>query len=85
MAVAAASIVARHEFVTKMAALSDEMGMELPRGASKAVDEAAKVLINQQGELSLNKACKMHFRNSARALGKPEPPRSEWRKRGESA
>ncbi len=81
MAVAAASIVARHEFVTKMAALSDEMGLELPRGASKAVDEAAKVLINQQGELSLNKACKMHFRNSARALGKPEPPRSEWRKR----
>ena len=33
MAVAAASILARHEFVTRLAALAGEMEVELPRGA----------------------------------------------------
>src|SRR5262249_8475057 len=38
LAVAAASILARHEFVTRLGALEKRFGMELPRGASAAVD-----------------------------------------------
>jgi ribonuclease HIII len=79
LAVAAASILARHEFVTRLVALSGEMGMELPRGAGKTVDVAAAVLFEKYGEVGLDQACKLHFRNAARAMGRPEPPRPEWR------
>ena len=83
LAVAAASILARHEFVTRLVSLSGEMGVELPRGAGKTVDVAAAVLFEKYGEVGLDQACKLHFRNAARAMGRPEPPRPEWRgKRG---
>ncbi|MDP8218811.1 MAG: ribonuclease HIII, partial [Candidatus Theseobacter exili] len=39
--VAAASVVARAEFLKRMQALSEEIKVELPRGASKLVDETA--------------------------------------------
>ncbi len=42
LAVAAASILARHEFVTRLAELEKEFGMKFPKGASAAVDAAAK-------------------------------------------
>ena len=42
IAVAAASILARHEFVTRLARLEKEFDIELPKGASAAVDKAAK-------------------------------------------
>jgi len=84
LAVAAASILARHEFVTRLGALAEELGVELPRGAGKPVDEAAKVLVEKLGEAGLGRAAKLHFRNAARALGRPEPPRVEWRGRGGS-
>ena len=85
LAVAAASILARYEFVMRLAALGGEMEVELPRGAGKLVDVAAKALVDQHGEAGLNQVCKLHFRNAARALGRPEPPRTEWRGRRESA
>ena len=85
LAVAAASILARHEFVTRLAALSGEMEVELPRGAGKPVDVAAKALVDQHGETGLYQVSKLHFRNAARAMGRPEPPRTEWKGRRESA
>jgi len=85
LAVAAASILARHEFVTRLTELSRKMEVELPRGAGKPVDAAAKILVDQHGEAGLNLGCKLHFRNSCRALGRPEPPRVEWKGRRESA
>jgi len=85
LAVAAASILARHEFVTRLAALSGEMEVELRRGAGKPVDVAAKALVDQHGEAGLHQVSKLHFRNAARALGRPEPPRTEWKGRRESA
>src|SRR6516164_7029358 len=45
LAVAAASILARHEFVTRLGKLEKQYNMELPRGASAAVDAAAKEFI----------------------------------------
>src|SRR5262245_38058634 len=82
LAVAAASILARDEFVTRLARLEKEFGMPLPKGASAAVDAAAKQFIAQHGVEQLPRVAKMHFRTALRAQGLPEPPRTEWRKRG---
>lgn len=84
LAVAAASILARNEFVKRLAALEKEFGMKLPKGASAAVDAAAKEFIAKHGSQSFSKVAKMHFRTALRAQGLPEPPRVEWRKRSAS-
>lgn len=80
LAVAAASILARHEFVTRLAALEKQFGMKLPKGASAAVDAAAREFVAKHGAESLSKVAKMHFRTALRAQGLPEPPRLEWRR-----
>jgi len=81
LAVAAASILARHEFVTRLAGLERQFEMEFPRGASAAVDAAAKEFIAKHGAENLPKVAKMHFRTALRAQGLPEPPKTEWRSR----
>jgi len=80
LAVAAASILARHEFVTRLAALSKQYGIELPKGASAAVDAAAREFVARHGAATLEQVAKMHFRTALRAQGLPEPPKVEWRK-----
>ncbi len=81
IAVAAASILARNEFVTRLAALEKQFEMKLPKGASAAVDAAAKEFIAKHGVENLPKVAKMHFRTALRAQGLPEPPKVAWRKR----
>ncbi len=83
LAVAAASILARNEFVTRLGALEKQFGMHLPKGASAAVDAAAREFVAKHGPENLLKVAKMHFRTALRAQGLPEPPRVEWRKRTE--
>jgi ribonuclease HIII len=80
LAVAAASILARHEFVTRLGGLEQQFGMALPKGASAAVDAAAKEFIAKHGVANLSKVAKMHFRTALRAQGLPEPPKVEWRR-----
>lgn len=79
-AVAAASILARNEFITRLASLEKQYGLALPRGASAAVDAAAKEFIAKHGAQNLPKVAKMHFRTALRAQGLPEPPKIEWRR-----
>jgi len=81
IAVAAASILARDEFVTRLRGLEKQFGIPLPKGASSAVDAAAKAFVEKFGAEELKKAAKMHFRTALRAQGLPEPPKFEWRKR----
>jgi ribonuclease HIII len=81
LAVAAASILARHEFVTRLGALEKKYQMVLPKGASAAVDAAAKDFIAKHGAEGLPQVAKMHFRTALRAQGLPEPPKVEWRHR----
>lgn len=81
VAVAAASILARHEFVSRLGALEKQFETKLPRGASAAVDAAAKELVERYGAGTLAKVSKLHFRTALRAQGLPEPPKVEWRKR----
>jgi ribonuclease HIII len=80
LAVAAASILARHEFVTRLGALEKQYGMPFPKGASAQVDAAAKDFIARHGAENLPKVAKMHFRTALRAQGLPEPPKVEWRR-----
>jgi ribonuclease HIII len=81
LAVAAASILARDEFVKRLAALGKDCGVELPKGAGTNVDGVAKELFVRQGAMSLARIAKMHFRTALRAQGLPEPERVEWQQR----
>jgi ribonuclease HIII len=80
LAVAAASILARHEFVSRLGHLEKQYGLVLPKGASAAVDAAAKEFVAKHHAENLPKVAKMHFRTALRAQGLPEPPKVEWRK-----
>src|SRR6184192_1638695 len=81
LAVAAASILARNEFVTRLGSMEKQFGMTFPKGASAAVDAAAKEFVARFGAENLPKVAKMHFRTSFRASGLAEPPKVEWRRR----
>ncbi|MCC6127910.1 MAG: ribonuclease HIII [Chlamydiae bacterium] len=62
LVVAAASIVARAGFVEGMKALSEEFGMEIPKGANGRVLEAARQIAARHGKDVLNRAVKTHFK-----------------------
>ncbi len=81
IAVAAASILARNEFVTRLASMEKQYETALPKGASAAVDAAAKEFVAKHGAENLGKVAKLHFRTAFRAQGLPEPPKVEWKKR----
>jgi ribonuclease HIII len=68
LAVAAASIIARDEFVRRLGKLSKEMGVKLPKGASQAVLDAAAELVGKHGRDALAKVAKMHFRTAQKVL-----------------
>lgn len=59
--VAAASILARDEYVKAMEKLSEEFGMEFPKGGSSMVVEAARKFVSTHGEKNLAKVAKLHF------------------------
>jgi ribonuclease HIII len=68
LAVAAASIIARNEFVMRLRKLGKEYGVELPKGASAAVIEAGVELVKKHGREALGKVAKTHFRTSQKVL-----------------
>ncbi len=67
IAVAAASVLARAEFLKTLRGLSREIGHVLPKGATH-VEGAAKYIIENYGEEGLSKIAKMHFRITKRIL-----------------
>ena len=67
-AVAAASILARAEFLTRLHRLSQETGFELPKGASDQVEAAAVRLVRAKGPEILEKVAKTHFKTTVRVL-----------------
>lgn len=64
LAVAAASVLARAEFLRRMERLSQECGLDLPKGASSLVDEAARKMVGKLGKDALNRFVKLHFKNT---------------------
>ena len=69
IAVAAASIVARDEFVRRLGRLSSDLGVPLPKGASQAVEVAAKAVVKKHGKDGLAKVAKLHFKTTKAVLG----------------
>ena len=63
MAVAAASIIARYEFLRQMAKLEKEYGYALPKGAGETVDKQIEKIINEKGKEFLHSIAKINFRN----------------------
>lgn len=68
MAVAAASILARAEFLIRLKRLSDEVGTTLPKGASPAVELAARMVIKKHGRERLDSVAKLHFKTTQAVL-----------------
>jgi ribonuclease HIII len=62
--VAAASVVARAEFVRAMHALSVEFGAKLQKGAGPLVKQQAHQIIEKFGVQALPRFCKLHFRTA---------------------
>ena len=81
LAVAAASILARNEFVTRLKTLGEQHDLEFPKGASKKVEEVGRSFVENIGAEQLPSVAKMHFRTSYRVRGLQEPLKKEWRKR----
>ncbi len=68
IAVAAASILARAEFVTRIKKLGESINLSLPKGASKAVLETAVEIIKQFNEEKLKTFSKTHFKTYQKAI-----------------
>ena len=67
-AVAAASILARAEFVRRLALLSRESELDLPKGSSSLADEVGKKLLEKWGKENLVRFVKLHFKNTDKIL-----------------
>jgi len=70
MAVAAASILARAEFLIRLKRLSEEVGTTLPKGASPAVELAARMVIKKHGQERLESVAKLHFKTTQAVLNR---------------
>jgi len=60
--VAAASILARNEFVTRLEAMEKEYGQSFPKGASSSTVESARKFMSRFGTQELKKVAKTHFK-----------------------
>lgn len=69
MAVAAASILARAEFLRRLYFLSQDFHIEFPKGSSPRSEEVGLELVNTHGSDILNKVAKKHFKLTPRILG----------------
>ncbi len=68
LAVAAASILARAEFLLRLKRLSNEVGTTLPKGASPTVELAARMVIKKHGQDRLGHVAKLHFKTTQAVL-----------------
>lgn len=71
LAVAAASILARAEFLVRLKRLSDEVGTTLPKGATN-VELAARMIVKKHGKEKLGMVAKLHFKTTQAVLGETE-------------
>ncbi len=67
-AVAAASILARANFLKNLAALSDRSGIVLVKGASDRVIDAGRAYVAKFGREKLGEVAKLHFQTTTQVL-----------------
>jgi ribonuclease HIII len=70
IAVAAASILARAEFVSRMKRLEQEYNVKLPKGAGANVSKAAVCIVKEKGTATLQLVSKTHFKTYNNVLEK---------------
>ncbi len=68
IAVAAASVLARAEFLRRLGELGRQCGTPLPKGAGPAVVSTARELAQLEGRDALRKVAKLHFKTTLDAL-----------------
>jgi len=73
-AVAAASILARHEFVRRLNGLSQRYGIAFPKGCSEAAQQALQQFVQKHGREALGQVAKLHFKTVQTAQAAPDLP-----------
>jgi ribonuclease HIII len=68
IAVAAASILARDEFLRRLKALSEKFGLDLHPGAGAPTDESLVNFVKMHGREKLSEVAKLHFKNTRKVL-----------------
>lgn len=68
-AVAAASIIARQEFLACLRELSNEWGLDLRKGAGTPTDRSAREFVRRFGKDELDKVAKVHFKTTQKVTG----------------
>jgi ribonuclease HIII len=68
--VAAASVIARAEFLRQLGALSKEAAVILPKGAGSMVFTIGREIFTKFGAEGLAKYCKMHFKTFNEIIGR---------------
>jgi ribonuclease HIII len=69
LAVAAASIIARGEFVRRLQQLSQAVAVELAKGAGAPVLVSARRFLERHGRDALSTVAKLHFKTTQQILG----------------
>ena len=64
LAVAAASVIAREQFLLGMRQLSEAWAIDLAKGAGPPVDQAARRFVALHGAAKLGSVAKLHFKNT---------------------
>ncbi|MBQ7450098.1 ribonuclease HIII [bacterium] len=64
IAVAAASVIARAEFVSRVKSMSLSYKIDFPKGASDKVIQTGKEFIEKYGKQRLNEVAKLHFKTT---------------------
>ena len=77
IAVAAASIMARAGFLTRLKYLGEKLGVTLPKGASAQVKAVAREIFQKHGSDTLKSVCKFHFKTFKEVTGQDAPPPEE--------
>jgi ribonuclease HIII len=68
LAVAAASILARDRFLSRLEKLGQECGVNLPKGASEAVITVAKRIVGIKGSEELRRVAKLHHKTTQKIM-----------------
>ena len=68
LSVACSSLISRYIFLKEMDKLSNELGVNLPKGANPQVDEAGKKIVAKYGKDKLKSIAKLNFKNTDKIL-----------------
>ncbi|MCB1120770.1 MAG: ribonuclease HIII [Verrucomicrobiae bacterium] len=76
--VAAASVIARAEFLRQLRKISTEFGEELLKGAGAATKQQGQRVVEKLGPDRFGEFAKLHFKTSYEILGLPVPQKAQW-------